>query len=152
MNMLLSTYCDMILSTKTGNWKGQISVSKFLYLISIIEAIEYHYILDNEISLENVFVRKRFGQLYEQQYDSNKGYEAQFYIRPFYHLGSSEYYHLVWKTNSRPPMNTHTPSEKYLRENLMYAKFDDELWGILQDAESREYIRRNIITRFLTKQ
>lgn len=73
-------------------------------------------------------------------------------IYALYHLGSSEYYHLVWKTNSRPPMNTHTPSEKYLRENLMYAKFDDELWGILQDAESREYIRRNIITRFLTKQ
>ena len=86
MNMLLSTYCDMILSTKTGNWKGQISVSKFLYLISIIEAIEYRYLLDNEISLENVFVRKRFGQLYEQQYDNKKGYEAQFYIRPFYHL------------------------------------------------------------------
>ena len=42
--------------------------------------------------------------------------------------------------------------EKYLRENLLYAKFDDELWEILQDAESREYIRRNIITRFLTKQ
>ena len=74
MNMLLSTYCDMILSTKTGNWKGQMSVSKFLYLMSIIEAIEYRYLLDNEISLENVFVRKRFGQLYEQQYDNKKGY------------------------------------------------------------------------------
>ena len=61
MNMLLATYCDMILSTKTGNWKGQMSVSKFLYLMSIIEAIEYRYLLDNEISLENVFVRKSLG-------------------------------------------------------------------------------------------
>ena len=133
----------------------ELDTTKYLRVRSLSmdkSSIEYHYLLDNEISLENIFVRKRFGQLYEQQYDSNKGYEAQFYIRPFYHLGSSEYYHLVWKTNSRPPMNTHTPSEKYLRENLLYAKFDDELWEILQDAESREYIRRNIITRFLTKQ
>ena len=135
-----------------GNWKGQISVSKFLYLISIIEAIEYRHLLSNEILLENAFVRKRFGQLYEQQYSNDKGYMSQFYIRPFYHLASSEYYHLVWKYHDRPAITTHTPSEKYLRENLLYAKLDDELWEILQDAESREYIRRSIITRFLTKQ
>ena len=73
-------------------------------------------------------------------------------ILPYYHLGSSDFYHLVWCEKNRPPYNGNTPSEKYLRENLLYAKFDDELWEILQDAESREYIRRNIITRFLTKQ
>lgn len=152
MNMLLSTYCDMILSTKMGNWQGQISVSKILYLISIFEAIECQHLLNNEISIENVFVRKKFGQLYEQQYGNNKGYGAQFYIRPFFHLGSSEYYHLVWKSNDRPAITNHTPSEKYLKKNLLYAKLDDELWELLQDAENREYIRRNIITRFLTKQ
>ncbi len=151
MNLLLSTYCDMILGTKTGNWQGIASVSKFLYLISIIEAIDYQNLTKNEIYIEDTSLRKRFGQLYEQYYGNSKGYGAQFYVRPFFHLGSSEYYHLVWKNDDRPQLTVHTPSEKYLREYLLYAKFDDELWEILQDAESREYIRRNIITRFLIK-
>lgn len=73
-------------------------------------------------------------------------------ILPYFHLNSSDFYHLIWREENRPPYNGKTPSEKYLRENLLYAKLDDELWEILQDAESREYIRRNIITRFLTKQ
>ncbi len=41
---------------------------------------------------------------------------------------------------------------KYLRENLLYAKLDDELWELLQDAESREYLRESIVKRYLTKQ
>ena len=44
-----------------------------------------------------------------------------------------------------------TPSAKYLREHLQYAKLDDELWKLLQDADNREYFRRNIINRYLSK-
>lgn len=73
-------------------------------------------------------------------------------ILPYFHLNSSEFYHLIWRKDDRPPYSGKTPSEKYLRENLCYAKLDDELWEILQDAESREFIRRNIITRYLIKQ
>lgn len=152
MNMLLWTYRDMMFSAKMGNSRGQSAVSKPIYLLSIMEAIEYCYLLANKIGIGNEFIRKRFGQLYEQYYNNNKGFEVQFFIRPFFHLNSSEFYHLIWNSEHRPPLKSHTPSEKYLREYLLYAKLDDELWDILQDAVSREYLRRNIITRFLTKQ
>ena len=79
MNLLLATYCDMIVGTKTGNWQGNASVSKFLYLISIIEAIDYQNLTKNEIYIEDTSLRKRFGQLYEQYYGNSKGYGAQFY-------------------------------------------------------------------------
>ena len=44
-----------------------------------------------------------------------------------------------------------SPSAKYLREHLLYAKLDDDLWELLQDTESREYIKQNIIRRYLTE-
>ena len=73
-------------------------------------------------------------------------------VVPYYHLSSTQFYHLVWQKENRPPIKGHTPSAKYLRENLLYAKLDDELWELLQDAESREYLRESIVKRYLTKQ
>ena len=48
-------------------------------------------------------------------------------------------------------LNRHTPSAKYLREHLQYAKLDDELWELLQDAENREYFKQNIMNRYILK-
>lgn len=77
-NVLLSTYADMVLSVHTGCVNGKIAVSKPLYLIAIMEAIEFQVLNENKIDLFNVFVRKRFGQLYEQVNGNKKGYEISF--------------------------------------------------------------------------
>ena len=73
------------------------------------------------------------------------------FLKPFYHLASSPFYHLIWKRDFESPSMSSSPSAKYLRENLLYAKLDDELWELLQDAENRDYIKQNIISRYLTK-
>lgn len=142
-NALLSIYTEMVLSLHTGSVNGNVAVSKPLYITAIIEATEQRTLTRNEIMLSNEFIRERFGQLYEQVNGNRKGYELSFFIRPFYHL--------IWKQESESPKKSTTPSAKYLRENLLYAKLDDELWELLQDAESREYIKQNIIRRYLTK-
>lgn len=150
-NVLLSTYADMVLSVHTGCVNGKIAVSKPLYLIAIMEAIEFQELNENKIDLFNVFVRKRFGQLYEQVNGNKKGYEISFFVRPFFHLDSAMFYHLIWKQGLEPPVKAVTPSAKYLRENLLYAKLDDELWNLLQVADNREYLKRSIIQRYLTE-
>lgn len=73
------------------------------------------------------------------------------FIRPFFHLSSASFYHLIWKQGAEVLKKFTTPSAKYLREHLLYAKLDDELWELLQDAESREYIKQSIIRRYLTE-
>lgn len=150
-NALLSIYTEMVLSLHTGSVNGNVAVSKPLYITAIIEATERRTLTRNEIMLSNEFIRERFGQLYEQVNGNRKGYELSFFIRPFFHLSSAPFYHLIWKQESESPKKSTTPSAKYLRENLLYAKLDDELWELLQDAESREYIKQNIIRRYLTK-
>lgn len=148
---LLSVYAEMMLSLHTGCTNGKGSVSKPLFIMAIIEAVEWGTLSENKITLTNDFIRKRFGQLYEQVYSNRKGYEVSFFVRPFFHLSSASFYHLIWKQGVEQPKKSTTPSAKYLRENLLYAKLDDELWELLQDAESREYIKKNIIRRYLTK-
>ena len=150
-NALLSIYTEMMLSIHTGSINGKVALSKPLYITSIIEAIEWDALTENEIMISNEFIRKRFGQLYEQVNGNKKGYEVSFFVRPFFHLSSASFYHLIWKQGVVLSTMASTPSAKYLRENLLYAKLDDELWELLQDAENRNYIKQNIISRYLTK-
>ena len=148
---LLSIYTEMLLSLHTGSMNGRAALSKPLYIIAIIDSIEWEALTDNEIAMSNELIRKRFGQLYEQVNGNRKGYELSFFIRPFFHLSSASFYHLIWKQGVEQSKMASTPSAKYLRENLLYAKLDDELWELLQDAENRDYIKQNIISRYLTK-
>ena len=148
---LLSIYTEMLLSLHTGSMNGRAALSKPLYIIAIIDSIEWEALTDNEIAMSNELIRKRFGQLYEQVNGNRKGYELSFFIRPFFHLSSASFYHLIWKQGAEVLKKSTTPTAKYLREHLLYAKLDDELWELLQDAESREYIKQSIIRRYLTE-
>lgn len=151
MNILLATYQDMMLSLNIGNSRGGNAVSKPIFLLSVFNAINKGLLNKNEILFDSSFIRQDFGKMYECENGNKKGYESSFYVRPFFHLGSSPFYHLIWKDNNIKPSNSHTPSAKYLRENLLYAKLDDELWELLQDAGNREYLKRCIIDRYFTK-
>lgn len=151
MKALLISYTDMVLSLALGNYRGRISLSKPLFLLSLIECIEYGKLCCNQFGLENACLRQTFTSLYEKIY-GEKSCSSSTFLKPFFHLSSSPFYHLIWKRDIESPTMASSPSAKYLRENLLYAKLDDELWELLQDAESREYLRESIVKRYLTKQ
>ena len=73
---------------------------------------------------------------------------AMFY-KPFFHSKSEQYYTIKWKSGVAINKASHTPSAKYLRENVEFAALDDELWNLLQDAEIRNELRESIVNRFL---
>jgi predicted restriction endonuclease len=100
--------------------------------------------------MQDECLRQTFSRMYKNYY-SKDICDNSTYLKPYFHLGSSDFYHLVWREGVKPPMFSKSPSAKYLRENLLYAKLDDELWDLLQDAESRDYLKRSIIKRYLTK-
>lgn len=149
MDLLLSSYCDMILSVKTGSRNGQKSISKPLLVYTIVLAIEIGHLKENKIQYPDTIVQAIFGSLYcrYNKIDDMKFLNTQFFIRPFYHLDGSDFYSLVWKEGVKPPSKSITPSGKYLRENLLYAKLDDGLWDLLQAEENREYLKVKIKER-----
>jgi len=139
------------MSLYQGFKNGFVSVSKPLYLLTILEAIDKGELTCNKINLDNKYIRECFGSMYEKVNGDKKGYDLSFFIRPYFHMRSSDFYYLIWKEKSVPKANNNTPSAKYLRENLLYAKLDDELWNLLQVPKNRETIRKNIINRYFSR-
>lgn len=144
----VNMYNDILLSLKQGNGVNGKSIAKPILLLSIMEAVSEEKLKDNQILCDDNNIKDYFARLMSRYGEQSKTPLSV----PFYHLASSSFYHLIWKNKDRPPFSGHSPSAKYLREHLLYAKLDNELWDLLQDAESREYLKRNIIKRYLTKQ
>ena len=102
MDILLVAYKDMILSITQGYWEGRVSISKPIYMLAILDAIERNVLISNKIELNDVYIRNKFGEFYKQYNGNEKGYLSAFFIRPYYHLNTAPFYHLVWKEeNSR---------------------------------------------------
>ena len=138
----------MLLAIRRGNGVNGKSNAKPLFLLSIVENTSLMRLKQNVIMWNDEHLIYSYDGLH--RYYDEIGHVP--FIVPYYHLCSSEFYHLCWIKECRPPIKGHTPSAKYLRENLLYAKLDDELWDLLQEAENREYLKRCIIERYLTKQ
>lgn len=141
----LTLYNDLMLSVKLGRGINGYSNAKPIFLLSIIEEIALNRLECNKIMWNDSFLQKTY-DAYMRYFDEQSKTP---FILPYYHLNSSDFYHLVWKEGNRPPIKGHTPSAKYLQAHLLYAKLDEELWELLQNVEHREYIRKSIITRFL---
>lgn len=146
LSFTLNLYCDYILSIKRGNGIHGKSRAKPLFVLSIIECISLNLLKQNQIKWDESCIVHLYNQLSNEYDDSNKSSM----IVPYYHISSSPFYHLIWKRKERPAISGHTPSGKYLRENLLYAKLDDELWELLQDVENREFLKHKIINNYLT--
>lgn len=68
---------------------------------------------------------------------------------PFYHLKSDGFWNLEWKNGvTQIPAS---PSDKFLRENLAYSMFDQELWDLLQDGDTRLYYQNAITSYYKMK-
>lgn len=81
----------MILSITQGYWEGRVSISKPIYMLAILDAIERNVLIPNKIELNDVYVRNKFGEFYKQYNGNEKGYLSAFFIRPYYHLNTAPF-------------------------------------------------------------
>lgn len=143
MNYSLETYRIMLTSVKRGRSKVGYSKAKPLFLITLIDFVPF--CKGNEIH----FGDTTFADFYKNNQEFFAKDCATPMEVPFYHLKSESFYNLVWKNPSVTSIIKHTPSAKFLREHLLYAKLDDDLWELLQDQSNREYLKNAIINQYL---
>ena len=144
-SILTEMYNELLLSIKCGRSINKKSIAKPALLFSIIDAISTKRLRCNQILWGDEVIEKNYYKIIK-----HFGGEIQTPINnPFYHLASASFYHLIWKDNKYSLYKAHTPSAKYLRENLQYAKFDEELWSLLQEEKNRQYFKNNLIKRYL---
>ncbi len=145
MRLKTTYYKNLLISLKRGGYRGILSNAKPLFYLAIFKGIEDGWIIGNKI-LYDEQLEKEYLNFYKM-YDSQSK-PAPFY-KPFYHSTGESFYGIHWKEGQLPKHTWHTPSAKYLRDHCEYAYFDNVLWELLQDPESREELRNVIINHYL---
>ena len=153
MNLIAETYKEIILKTKRGNSRGIFSNAKPVFLLSIIDAIEDGFMVGNKIMYESIELKELYYSDYRKyQYGEGLLYKPNAkitpYSLPFFHLNAEPYYHIKWKQGTVPPMQSKSPSSKYLCNNVDYSFLDEELWNLLQDSAFRSSLRNALISKY----
>ena len=138
-------YSEQIMNMRQAKINGEIIVAKPVLMLSIIDCIE-----------EGIFDNNRFvlNDRLEQRYESQmKKYTKQSQFdgisslsNPFWHLATDGFWHLKLKSEAKKGI---TPSTKWLKENVVYASLDDDLWALLQNKEWRVKLRAFIVEKKL---
>lgn len=146
MNLYVEVFSHMFTCLKRGRDNhGNLSLAKPIFVLSLLEYVPF---------MKNNVIEFRDGMLFDFYESNMKFWEIEYkspILNPFYHLGSEPFFELVWKDDSIMPIKRRTPSAKFLRENLEYAKLDDDLWELLQDSTNREYLKQAVIAKYLQK-
>lgn len=143
MSLQSDYYKTAILQLKRGNYNGHVSNAKTYYLLSILERIDKGLLVDNKIKFDDE--SKKF---YETQCLAYKDVVTPF-VKPYFHLSSSLFYHIKWNKETKVESYAKTPSGKFLKEKSEYAYLDDSFWELLKGAEYRKEIKQLIVKTFL---
>ena len=146
MSLQSDYYKTAILQLKRGNYNGHVSNAKTYYLLSILERIDKGLLVDNKIKFDDE--SKKF---YETQCLAYKDVVTPF-VKPYFHLSSSLFYHIKWNKGTKVQTKEKTPSGKFLKEKSEYAYLDDSFWELLKGAEYRKEIKQLIVKTFLKLQ
>ena len=143
MSLQSDYYKTAILQLKRGNYNGHVSNAKTYYLLSILERIDKGLLVDNKIKFDDE--SKKF---YETQCLAYKDVVTPF-VKPYFHLSSSLFYHIKWNKGTKVESYAKTPSGKFLKEKSEYVYLDDSFWELLKGAEYRKEITQLIVKTFL---
>lgn len=148
MSLKSDYYKNLLLSISRGNYRGFFSNAKPLFMIALFDSIQEGSIIDNVIKFDNKILGTHYHSISN---DFEPEHIPTPYNKPFFHLNSEPFYFLRFKPGITPPIQSKTPSSKFLREQVEYAFLDDELWDLLQDSEVREEYRQAIIQHFIKR-
>jgi len=136
-----SHYTDKIINLRQAKIHGEVIVAKPVLMLALIDGIESEVFTNNRFML-NEWLEEHYLQLM-RQYTRHSQFDKPTDINnPFWHLSTDGFWHLHLKTKES---KSTTPSKAWLKENVPYASFDDDLWVLLQNKDWRIRLREFII-------
>lgn len=143
-DLKLQYYKVILLSIKRSSKNGIYVNAKPILVLSFFDLIAQGVVKDNKFQFDENLVHK-YTELCKY-HEPDKSITSCVY--PFYHIRNDNFISLTF--NDFSTKLPHTPSAKYLRENVKYASLDNALWDLLQDDETRCVLREAVIKHFLT--
>ena len=139
-------YTKRIMNIKQAKIRGEVIVAKPVLLLAIIDGVSNDMFKDNEIQLTE-WLESRYMMLMQQYMKSSQFDKPTDISNPFWHLQSDGFWHL--QLVERPQEGV-TPSKRWLKENVSYAYFDEDLWLLLKHEVWRTKLRDYIVEHKLT--
>lgn len=116
-------------------------------LLAIVDEIEAGSITENRIFISDELVA-RFRDVWSR-YVRNPAFRPDF-TKPFFHLRGERFWHLKMAPGKDVLLTaSHSPkSFRSLKETVLYASLDPELYGLLQDVAAREMLRQTLVSAY----
>ena len=140
-------YTDRIINLRQAKIRGEVIVAKPVLMLALIDGIESGVFTNNRFVL-NEWLEEHYMKLmlqYTRQSQFDKPTEIN---NPFWHLSTDGFWHLRLKTKEEMSV---TPSKAWLKENVSYACFDEDLWVLLQSKEWRTRLRDFVVEHKLVE-
>jgi putative restriction endonuclease len=139
-------YIKRIMSIRQAKIHGEVIVAKPVLILALIDGVESGEFTVNRFTL-NEWLEKRYLVLMKQYTRNSQFPNPADISNPFWHLQGDGFWHLIHKT--AVPEGT-TPTKKWLKENVTYGHFDDDMWVLLQNKVWRQKLRDYIVEHKLT--
>ena len=139
-------YTKRIMSIRQAKIHGEVIVAKPVLLLSFIDGIDIGEFTANRFTL-NEWLENRYLTLMKQYTRNSQFPNPTDISNPFWHLQGDGFWHLIHKT---AVAEGSTPSKRWLKENVMYGHFDDDLWVLLQNKVWRQKLCDYIVEHKLT--
>lgn len=141
----LQYYKIAFMRIRRGNYRGRVINAKPIFLISILELISKGLLKDNRIYYSSMLQEEFCKQhsIFDPLIPTTPLY------KPFLHL--SQEVEAFWHLQYNSPCEKIVFSDLFIRDHVNYASFDNALWDLLQDDESRALLKNVLIQTFLTE-
>lgn len=134
-------YTHRIMNIRQAKIHGEVIVAKPVFLLTLIDGIEDGEFTANRFVL-NEWLEKRYVSLMKFYTRDSQFLKPADISNPFWHLASDGFWHLHCNATVA---DGSTPSKRWLKENVLYASLDDDLWILLQNESWRKKLRDYII-------
>lgn len=126
-------YSENIINLRQAKINGEVIVAKPVLMLALIDGIEDGVFIANRFVL-NKWLEERYLTLMNEYTRGSQFSKPADINNPFWHLSTDGFWHLQPKTVAD---KSTTPSRTWLKENVKFACFDDDLWVLLQNKEWR---------------
>lgn len=140
-------YTERIMNIRQAKIQGEVIVAKPVLMLALIDGVDSGVFANNRFAL-NEWLEERYLLLMHYYTRSSQFGKPTDINNPFWHLSTDGFWHLQLKTKGK--MST-TPSKAWLKENVSYACFDDDLWVLLQNKDWRTRFRDFIVEHKLVE-
>ena len=125
--------------------QGEIIVAKPALIVALIDGIDNNIFTINQFVV-NDWLEERYKRII-CQYTKDSQYNNTGIEKPFWHLESDGFWHLIYQGDRLN--KSRTPSRAWLKTNVQYAYFEESLWILLQNKNWRSKMRDYIVSRKL---